>query len=61
VQITDDGPEAPRLPATDDHTPRGLLGMRERVGLYGGTLSTGHSPGRGFTVSATFPLPEQVR
>ena len=61
LQITDDGPRAPHQPATDDHAPRGLLGMRERVALYGGTLSTAHAPGQGFMVKATFPVPEQVR
>jgi signal transduction histidine kinase len=36
---------------------RGLIGMRERVGLYGGTLSTGSHPDGGYTVEARFPLP----
>jgi signal transduction histidine kinase len=61
LQITDDGPGDPHPPATDDHAPRGLLGMRERVALYGGTLSTGHTPGHGFAVSAVFPRPQQVQ
>jgi signal transduction histidine kinase len=61
VQISDDGPGAPHLSATDDNAPHGLLGMRERVALYGGTLSTGPTLGEGFTVSASFPLPERVR
>jgi len=34
----------------------GLLGMRERVILYGGTLRTGPRPGGGFRVSAKIPL-----
>jgi signal transduction histidine kinase len=61
LQITDDGPGVRPPPAADGHPPRGLLGMRERVALYGGTLSTGHTPGQGFAVHATFPLPVQVR
>ncbi|MFE7445919.1 sensor histidine kinase [Streptomyces chartreusis] len=33
----------------------GLIGMRERVELVGGTLTAGHRAGGGFEVSATFP------
>ncbi|HEX7144358.1 MAG TPA: histidine kinase, partial [Gaiellaceae bacterium] len=35
---------------------RGLLGMRERVTFYGGTLEHGPHPEGGFRVHATFPL-----
>jgi len=34
----------------------GLIGMRERVVLYGGELETGAAPGGGFAVEARFPL-----
>ena len=47
--------------AADGHAPRGLLGMRERLAVYGGTLSTTHATGEGFVVRASFPLPQQVR
>jgi len=34
----------------------GLLGMRERVGVYGGTLTTGAADGGGFELRAELPL-----
>jgi signal transduction histidine kinase len=39
-----------------DHIGHGLLGMRERISLYGGTLRTGPRPGGGFRVTARIPL-----
>jgi signal transduction histidine kinase len=35
---------------------RGLLGMQERVGLFGGELSAGPAPDGGFTVHARLPI-----
>jgi signal transduction histidine kinase len=37
----------------------GLVGMRERVRLYGGELHTGPLPGGGWTVRATLPCRER--
>jgi signal transduction histidine kinase len=34
---------------------RGLIGMRERVALFGGELETGARPEGGFRVRARFP------
>jgi signal transduction histidine kinase len=34
----------------------GLIGMRERVAILGGSLSVGPAEGGGYTVAATFPL-----
>ncbi|MGH8826516.1 MAG: sensor histidine kinase, partial [Jiangellaceae bacterium] len=54
IVVTDDGRG---LAATlDSGTPgHGLIGMRERVALYGGTLSVGPRSGGGFQVSAHIP------
>jgi len=54
VTVEDDGPGA-RTRAGGGH---GLLGMRERIALYGGTFETGSANGRGFRVSARLPFRE---
>jgi len=53
LEIVDDGvgtsgPDAPR-------SGHGLVGMRERVALFGGTLRTGPQEGRGYRVQALLP------
>ncbi|OKI44859.1 hypothetical protein [Micromonospora sp. CB01531] len=46
-----------RLPTVSgNRVGHGLIGMRERVGLYGGSLDTAGTPGGGFTVTARLPL-----
>ena len=46
---------------TGDGGRLGLLGMRERVALAGGTLTVESAPGRGTTVVARVPLPAAGR
>jgi signal transduction histidine kinase len=53
VTVTDDGTGSGGAPAPGGH---GLLGMRERVALFGGALRTGDRDGGGYEVAATFPL-----
>jgi signal transduction histidine kinase len=56
LQVTN-GPGVPVGQRADSHGPgHGLTGMRERVGLLGGSLSAGSAPGGGFVVSAVLPL-----
>lgn len=37
-------------------TGHGLIGMRERAGIYGGTVTSGPGPQGGFEVSLTIPV-----
>ena len=54
LEISDDGRGAS---ATADGGGHGLLGMRERASMFGGSLSCGPRPGGGFRVRAQLPLP----
>ncbi|MDR6613071.1 histidine kinase [Leifsonia sp. 1010] len=51
VTIDDD---AALHPSPGQGSGRGLIGLRERVGLYGGTLEAGPRPGGGWRVRAVF-------
>jgi signal transduction histidine kinase len=50
VEVSDDGAGVPV-----DGSGHGLVGMRERVALYGGSLVAGPRPEGGFSVRATLP------
>ncbi|MEU0809154.1 sensor histidine kinase [Streptomyces sp. NPDC005970] len=57
VTVRDIGPvTGPMSPGPASGGGHGLLGMRERVAMAGGTLCTGHGPAGGFVVAAELPL-----
>ncbi|MEV0345553.1 sensor histidine kinase [Nonomuraea sp. NPDC050680] len=56
VEVVDDGAgNAVVSDGAELKGGHGLVGMRERVMMYGGTLAAGPQPGGGFAVSARFP------
>jgi len=55
IEVADDGTSAPPGPAQG--TGRGLVGLRERVSLYGGELEAGRRPGGGWRIRARIPDP----
>lgn len=54
VEVTDEGAAGA---AAGNGTGSGLLGLAERLRLYGGTLETGRRLGGGFRVRALIPVP----
>ena len=53
IRVDDDGAGSQRPPVPG----YGLVGMRERVGMYGGAVSAAPRTGGGFEVLATLPVP----
>jgi len=52
IQIVDDG-RGPHPPSRAGH---GLIGLRERIAIYGGDFTSGAGPTSGFSVTADIPL-----
>jgi signal transduction histidine kinase len=57
LEVRDDG----HGPATGDGLGHGLVGIRERVKLYGGEMTAGPANGGGFVLSASLRLTEERR
>ena len=58
IDVSDTGRRRLNVPA--ELGGNGLVGMRERLALYGGELHAGARPGGGFRVSARIPLDEEA-
>lgn len=56
VQVVDDGRELDCASSTSADAGHGLVGMRERVTAYGGTLEAGPRAAGGFEVRAVLPI-----
>jgi signal transduction histidine kinase len=52
LRVTDDGPGIATEPTVGGH---GLIGMRERTALFGGSLLAGAAPGGGYRLQAVLP------
>ncbi|WP_328690090.1 Dyp-type peroxidase [Streptomyces phaeochromogenes] len=57
IRVQDTGPATPSGPPNEEG--HGLVGMRERAALYGGTVHAGPAAGGGWSVEAVFDLTPQ--
>jgi signal transduction histidine kinase len=57
LQVVDDG----NGPAPSNGHGNGLVGIRERVNIYGGQMTAGRAPAGGFELTARLPIDRQQR
>ena len=57
LEVVDDG----KCPATSNGHGHGLVGIRERVNIYGGEMSAGAAQAGGFILSARLPVDRYQR
>ena len=58
LEVLDDGQPIAPAGQPGPAPGRGLIGIRERAALHGGSCAAGPRPGGGFGVRVSFPLPE---
>ncbi|HEY3528876.1 MAG TPA: sensor histidine kinase [Nocardioides sp.] len=56
LEVSDDGRSGKRGGLSTAGAGHGLIGMRERVAVFGGTISTGTASGGGWSVHARLPV-----
>ena len=57
VEVRDDG----QGPGASDGLGHGLVGVRERVKIYGGAMTAGPAPGGGFVLNARLPVAAEAQ
>lgn len=57
IEVVDDGVG----PTATDGRGRGIMGIGERVKIYGGEMATGPGPGGGFRLNVRLPIPAEPR